>query len=80
MNSPSSFKVATERLPSFNVIVEPVTFVHLQTAQGLSTLHGLLTNDSLTAAVMQALGITDLASNDPDLTAVPGLTIWRPQS
>jgi predicted nucleic acid-binding protein len=75
----SHYKVATERIPSFNVTIEPVTFAHLQTAQGLSTLHGLLTNDSLTAAVMQALALTDIASNDPDLSVVPGLTVWRPQ-
>jgi predicted nucleic acid-binding protein len=75
----SHYKVATERIPSFNVTIEPVTFAHLQTAQGFSTLHGLLTNDSLTAAVMQSLALTDVASNDPDLSVMPGLTIWRPQ-
>jgi len=74
----SHYKVVTERIPSFNVMVEPVTFDHCRTAQSLSVLHGLLTNDSLSAAVMQALGMTDIASNDPDLTAVPDLTIWRP--
>jgi len=75
----SHYKVATERIPSFNVTVEPVTFAHCQTAQRLSVFHGLLTNDSLTAAVMQAVGVTDVASNDPDLAAVPDLTIWRPR-
>ncbi|HEV8717007.1 MAG TPA: type II toxin-antitoxin system VapC family toxin [Candidatus Binatia bacterium] len=75
----SHYKLATERIPSFKVMIESVTFAHLQTAQGLSTLHGLLTNDSLTVAMMQAFGLTDLASNDPDLSVVPGLTIWRPQ-
>jgi predicted nucleic acid-binding protein len=75
----SHYKVATERIPSFNVTVEPVTFSHLRTAQELSTLHGLLTNDSLTAAAIQALSLTDVASNDPDLSAVPGLILWRPQ-
>ncbi len=62
-----------------NVAIESVTFAHRQTAQGLSTLYGLLTNDLLTAAVVQALGPADIASNDPDLSVVPGLTIWRPQ-
>ena len=69
----------TGRIPSFNVMVEPVTFTHLQTAQELSTRHGLLTNDSLTGAMMQSLALTDVASNDPDLTIVPDLTVWRPQ-
>src|SRR5712692_2112272 len=75
----SHYKVATEWIPSFNVDVEPVTFAHLRTAQSLSGLHGLLTNDSLTAAVMQALALTDVASNDPDLAVVSGLTIWQPK-
>jgi predicted nucleic acid-binding protein len=75
----SHYKVATEKIPSFNVAVEPVTFAHLRTAQGLSATHGLLTKDSLTAAIMLALALTDLASNDPDLFAVPGLTVWQPQ-
>jgi predicted nucleic acid-binding protein len=74
----SHYKVVTERIPSFNVTVEPVTFAHFQTAQELSTLHGLLTNDSLTAAMARSLALTDVASNDPDLTIVPDLTLWRP--
>lgn len=72
------YKEATERIPSFNITVEPVTFAHLQTAQELSALHGLLTNDSLIVAVAQSLALVDIASNDSDLTIVPGLTIWRP--
>jgi len=67
------------QLSHYNVTVEPVTFAHLQTAQELSTLHGLLTNDSLTGAMAQSLALTDVASNDPDLTLIPGLTIWHPQ-
>ena len=73
------YKVVTERMPSFNVAVEPVTFEHCRIAQSLSVLHGLLTNDSLTAAAMQALGVADVASNDSDLAGVPGVTLWRPQ-
>jgi predicted nucleic acid-binding protein len=75
----SHYKVVTEKMPAFNVVVEPITLFYLRTAQSLSVSHGLLTNDSLIAAVMQSLALTDLASNDPDLSVVPGLTIWQPQ-
>jgi predicted nucleic acid-binding protein len=75
----SHYKVATEKIPAFNVTVEPITAVHFRLAQNLSTAHGLLTNDSLTAAVMQTSTLVDLASNDPDLSAVHGLTIWQPR-
>jgi predicted nucleic acid-binding protein len=75
----SRYKIATETISSFNVVVEPLTAAHLRTAQGFSTAHGLLTNDSLTAAVMQSLALTDLASNDPDFSVMPALTVWQPQ-
>jgi predicted nucleic acid-binding protein len=64
---------------SFYVVIEPITAALLRIAQDLSTAHGLLTNDSLIAAAMQSLALTDLASNDPDLSVMPGLTVWRPQ-
>lgn len=73
------YKSAAERIPDFNVAVEPLTPTHLWSAQSLSADHGLLTNDSLTAAMMQILAITDLASNDLDLSTVPGITIWQPR-
>jgi predicted nucleic acid-binding protein len=75
----SQYKVATEMTQSFNVVIEPITAALLRIAQDLSTAHGLLTNDSLIAAAMQSLALTDLASNDPDLSVMPGLTVWRPQ-
>jgi predicted nucleic acid-binding protein len=73
------YKVASEKIPAFNVTVKSITVGHLRLAQSLSATHGLLTNDSLTAAVMQTDALVDLASNDPDLSAVPGLTIWQPR-
>jgi predicted nucleic acid-binding protein len=62
------------------VTVVPVTAAHLTAAQALCAQEGLLTNDALLVAVTQALGLTDLASNDPDLIRLPGLTLWQPQA
>jgi predicted nucleic acid-binding protein len=39
---------------------------------------GLLTNDGLIVAVMQANGLTKLASSDQDFDRVPGLTRYGP--
>ena len=75
----SQYKVASELIPSFNVFIEAITAIHLRSAQEFSGTSGLLTNDSLTAAVMQSLTLTDLASNDPDFSVLPALTIWQPQ-
>ena len=39
---------------------------------------GLLVNDSLTAAVMEAEGISDIATADYDFTRVNGLRVHSP--
>lgn len=75
----SDYRIATDMVSTFGVVVEVVTSTHLRTAQDFSATIGLLTNDSLTAAVMQSLSLTDLASNDADFSVVPGLTVWQPQ-
>ena len=75
----TDYRIATGMVSTFNVAVEPVTATHLRSAQEFSATAGILTNDSLTAAVMQSLSLTDLASNDPDFSAVPGLTVWQPK-
>ncbi len=46
----------------------------LLTAAILCQQIGLLTNDGLILAIMQAHGLTKLASNDTDFDLVPGLT------
>ncbi len=73
------YKIATEKIPDFHVVVKPITSAHLRTAQSFSGTYGLLTNDSLIAAVMQTLSLTDIVSNDSDLSVVMGLTIWQPR-
>ena len=45
----------------------------LAVAVALSQQIGLLTNDALVVAVMQANGLTNLASHDADFDRVPGL-------
>ena len=44
----------------------------------LSRQFGLLTNDSLTVAIMRHHGLTHLASHDADFDRVPGITRYAP--
>ncbi len=55
--------------------IAPVLFVD---AVVLSQQHGLLTNDALILAVMQANGLTKIASEDSDFDRVPGLMRYAP--
>jgi hypothetical protein len=55
------------------VFLDANTFVdHFSQAQGI------LSNDAILIAVMQANGLTNLASHDADFDRVPGLTRYAP--
>ena len=51
----------------------------IERAAGLSVQHRLLTNDAITVASMERLGLTNLATNDDNFDTVPGFTIWKPR-
>lgn len=50
----------------------------LDSAAAVTQQTGLLHNDSLSVAVMHALGLTHLASHDTDFDRVPGITRYGP--
>jgi predicted nucleic acid-binding protein len=55
-----------------------VTGADVNRAGDLSQLHGLLSNDALVVAIMEAHGLSHLASNDADFDRVPGITRYAP--
>ena len=68
--------VATVR--GLRLHVEAITLELLARGADLSTQERLLTNDALTLAVMEHLGVTVLATNDDDFDTVPGITVYKP--
>ena len=40
--------------------------------------HALLTNDAFHVATMKRYGITNIATNDPDVERVEWLKVWKP--
>jgi predicted nucleic acid-binding protein len=77
-----------QKLTSFRASIEAVALLPIQVltilpdwiavAAGLSQQFGLLSNDALIVVVMQAHGLTKLASHDADFDRVPGLTRYAP--
>jgi predicted nucleic acid-binding protein len=72
------FRTAVEGLLQGRLLVLTVTPAHLATGVALSQQIGLLTNDALIVAVMQAHGLSKIASNDADFDRVPGITRYAP--
>jgi len=59
--------------------VEPVTLATLERAAAVSVKFHLLTNDALTIAIMEQLGLKDLATNDENFDTATGVTMWKPR-
>lgn len=74
----SVYRQAISSFRLLSVQVVPVTQSLIETATLLSQRHELLTGDALVVAVMQAHGLTNLASKDDDFDRVPGITRYAP--
>lgn len=72
------FQQAIQDLCSGQIQILTIAPALVPTIAGLCQQVGLLTNDAAVVAVMQANGLTKLASNDPDFDGVPGLARYAP--
>jgi predicted nucleic acid-binding protein len=72
------FQQAIASVPQLKIQVLPITETLLQSATLARQQVELLTGDALIVAVMQAHGLTHLASNDADFDRVPWLTRYEP--
>ncbi len=69
----TTFRQAIERIPQIGIQILIIPEQMIATAAALSVQYGLLSNDALLVALMQANGLSNLASSDADFDRVPGL-------
>lgn len=74
----SDYSRCVEEIRRLQVRIYPITFKHIRASHALRAAYGLMTNDSVMAALMLNYQITNLASRDSDLQRVPGLTLYQP--
>jgi predicted nucleic acid-binding protein len=74
----TSFRQAIERVPQLGIQVLTIPADFVAAATAISQHHGLLSNDSLIVAVMQAHGLSKIASNDSDFDRVPSIKRYVP--
>jgi predicted nucleic acid-binding protein len=72
------FRAAVEAVLQSRLTVLTIAPSLLGTAVTISQQYGFLTNDALSVAVMQANGLTKIASHDTDFDRVPGLSRYAP--
>lgn len=74
----TEFRQAIETIPRLRIQVLTIAALLPATAAALSQQFGLLSNDALIVAAMQAHGMSNLVSHDADFDRVPGLTRYAP--
>ena len=74
----TGYWVGTQQVLAMNLLFLSVDEGIIRMAQPIRTQSGLLNNDSLIAASMKYLGLTFIASNDEDFSAVSGLSVFKP--
>jgi predicted nucleic acid-binding protein len=65
-------------IPALNIEVLPLTGEIIRESSRLRSAHGLMTNDSVTAAMMAHHGMSRATTLDSDLQRVPGLSLYQP--
>lgn len=74
----TGFRTAIERVVQSRIVVLPASAALLAAALGLCQQPGMLITDSLTVALMQANGLSKIASDDSDFDRVPGIIRYGP--
>jgi predicted nucleic acid-binding protein len=74
----TNFRTSIETVLQMNIQVFTIPPDWIATAAALSQQYSLFSNDALIVTIMQAHGLTSLASNDGDFDRVPGLTRYAP--
>jgi hypothetical protein len=63
---------------ALRITIAPITPDLLQRGAELSPQQRLLTNDALTLAVLEKMGVRHLATNDDDFDLIAGVTVYKP--
>jgi predicted nucleic acid-binding protein len=58
--------------------VRPLTSALVAASEAIRVQEGLMTNDSVTVALMRKTGLTDIATFDADLDSVSQLRVYQP--
>ncbi len=72
------YREAITAVPNLGIRILPVTQQLIESAVAVSGQHELLMGDALIVALMQAHGLTDLASRDADFDQVPWIRRYGP--
>jgi predicted nucleic acid-binding protein len=75
----SDYNLAVRQMPRLGVRVKAVTPVLVKESESARLQYGLLTNDSVSLAMIRKLRLTAIVTHDSDLLNVADLKVYQPQ-
>jgi predicted nucleic acid-binding protein len=79
IKSLSDYNRSVRQIPKMGIRITGLSPTIIRVSETVRTQHGLMTNDSVTVALMRKRNLTNIATHDSDLKHIPGLTVYRPQ-
>lgn len=67
-----------QQIPRMRIRVSAITSAIVRASEAVRVQEGLLTNDSITVALMRQMGLTAVATYDADLDRMAGLSVYQP--
>jgi predicted nucleic acid-binding protein len=78
IKSLQEYNRSVQQIPRMGIRVRPLTSALVRASEAVRVQEGLMTNDSVTVALMRTMGLTDVATFDADLDNVLQLRVYQP--
>jgi predicted nucleic acid-binding protein len=72
------YNQSVRQIPRMGVRIRALTPALITASEAIRAQYGILTNDSVSVAVMRKLGLTHLVSHDSDLRNLAELVVYQP--
>ena len=73
------YNQSVQHIPRLNIRVRTVTSADVRASEAIRAQEGLMTNDSVTVALMRKLGLTAIATADADFDNLSALEFINPE-
>jgi predicted nucleic acid-binding protein len=73
-----AYNQSVQQIPRLNIRVRAITSAVVRASEAIRVQAGLMSNDSVTVALMRQLGLTVIATADADFNNGSGLQVYQP--
>ena len=72
------YNQSVQHIPRLNIRVRTITSGVVRASEAIRVQNGLMTNDSITVALMRKLSLTAIATADADFDNISDLRVYQP--